>query len=126
MGSADTVRRQALVSRWMEDGTADTKVLDVASGWPFLTFVRDNWPELDCTAVELSRTTSTPCARATRGSRTCDVPRSPLKLVEANCEKMPFEDASFDAVTNVYLFHEMPKEARRNAAGSSRGAEARW
>ena len=29
---------------------------------------------------------------------------------------MPFPDASFDAVTNVYLFHEMPKEARRNAA----------
>ena len=29
---------------------------------------------------------------------------------------MPFEDGSFDAVTNVYLFHEMPKEARRNAA----------
>ena len=29
---------------------------------------------------------------------------------------MPFEDGAFDAVTNVYLFHEMPKEARRNAA----------
>ena len=27
-----------------------------------------------------------------------------------------FEDGEFDAVTNVYLFHEMPKEARRNAA----------
>ena len=26
------------------------------------------------------------------------------------------EDGEFDAVTNVYLFHEMPKEARRNAA----------
>jgi ubiquinone/menaquinone biosynthesis C-methylase UbiE len=39
-----------------------------------------------------------------------------LTLVEANCEQMPFDDASFDAVTNVYLFHEMPKEARRNAA----------
>merc|ERR1712216_138456 len=39
-----------------------------------------------------------------------------LTLVEANCEAMPFPDASFDAVTNVYLFHEMPKEARRQAA----------
>ena len=25
-------------------------------------------------------------------------------------------DGEFDAITNVYLFHEMPKEARRNAA----------
>ena len=33
----------------------------------------------------------------------------PLKLVEANCEKMPFPDGEFDAITNVYLFHEMPK-----------------
>jgi ubiquinone/menaquinone biosynthesis C-methylase UbiE len=32
-----------------------------------------------------------------------------LTLVEANCEAMPFPDNSFDAVTNVYLFHEMPK-----------------
>ena len=52
------MRRQALpfISRWMEGRDAsDTKVLDVASGTGrFLTFVRDNWPELDCTAVELS------------------------------------------------------------------------
>uniref|UniRef100_A0A7S2FRJ3 Methyltransferase type 11 domain-containing protein n=1 Tax=Florenciella parvula TaxID=236787 RepID=A0A7S2FRJ3_9STRA len=38
------------------------------------------------------------------------------RLVQANAEKLPFEDASFDAVTCVYLFHEMPAEARANAA----------
>jgi ubiquinone/menaquinone biosynthesis C-methylase UbiE len=33
----------------------DTKLLDVASGTGrFLTFVRDNFPELQCTALELS------------------------------------------------------------------------
>jgi SAM-dependent methyltransferase len=39
-----------------------------------------------------------------------------LTLVEANCENMPFPDAKFDAVSNVYLFHEMPPAARRAAA----------
>ena len=36
--------------------------------------------------------------------------------MQANAESLPFEDASFDAVTCVYLFHEMPAEARANAA----------
>ena len=122
LGSADTMRRQALpfVSRWMEGrDPADTKVLDVASGTGrFLTFVRDNWPELDCTAVELSPHYLDAVRKSNeRFEDVATYPRAgPLKLVEANCEKMPFEDASFDAVTNVYLFHEMPKEARRNAA----------
>jgi len=34
---------------------ADTKLLDVASGTGrFLTFARDNFPELQCTALDLS------------------------------------------------------------------------
>jgi len=122
LGSADTMRRQALpfISRWMEGRDAsDTKVLDVASGTGrFLTFVRDNWPELDCTAVELSPHYLDAVRKSNErfDDRTLYPKSGPLKLVEANCETMPFEDGSFDAVTNVYLFHEMPKEARRNAA----------
>jgi len=32
------------------------------------------------------------------------------------CDTMPFIDREFDAVTNVYLFHELPNTAQRNAA----------
>lgn len=122
LGSADTMRRQVLpyVSEWMRGRDArDTKILDVASGTGrFLAFLRDNWPELDCTALELSPH-YLEAVRKTN-ERFADRERYPtagkLRLAEANCEAMPFEDGSFDAVTNVYLFHEMPKEARRNAA----------
>lgn len=116
LGSADTMRRQALpfIAEWMKGRSAkDTKLLDVASGTGrFLTFVRDNFPELQCTALELSPH----YLEAVRKSneRFDAVPGAgPLRLVEANCEKMPFADAEFDAVTNVYLFHEMPRRGTR-------------
>lgn len=35
-------------------------------------------------------------------------------LVAENAESMPFKDESFEAVTSVFLFHELPKDARRN------------
>ena len=122
LGSADTMRRQVLpyVSEWMRGRDArETKILDVASGTGrFLAFLRDNWPELDCTALELSPH-YLEAVRKTN-ERFTDRQKYPtagnLRLAEANCEAMPFEDGAFDAVTNVYLFHEMPKEARRNAA----------
>ena len=38
------------------------------------------------------------------------------KFAQANAEKLPHGDESFDVVVNVYLFHELPHEARRAAA----------
>ena len=101
LGSADTMRRQALpfISRWMEGRDAsETKVLDVASGTGrFLTFVRDNWPELDCTAVELSPHYLDAVRKSNErfDDRTLYPKSGPLKLVEANCETMPFEVSFF-------------------------------
>ena len=37
-----------------------------------------------------------------------------VSLVHDNAEATPFADATFDAVTCVFLFHEMPSDARRN------------
>jgi len=117
LGSADTMRRQALpyITKFMKGrSAADTKLLDVASGTGrFLTFVRDNFPELQCTALELSPNY---LEAVRKSNQRFEGGGGSLRLVEANCEAMPFADMSFDAVTNVYLFHEMPKEARRNAA----------
>ena len=125
LGSADTMRRQVLpfVSMWMTDyhklnGGSDGaggEILDVASGTGrFLTFLRDNWPKANYTALELSPH----YLEATRknNERFNNSSNGSLTLVEANCEQMPFPDEQFDAVSNVYLFHEMPKEARRAAA----------
>jgi ubiquinone/menaquinone biosynthesis C-methylase UbiE len=96
------------------------EILDVASGTGrFLTFLRDNWPRANYTALELSPH----YLEATRKNNArfdanvdSNVSNGSLTLVEANCETMPFPDERFDAVSNVYLFHELPKEARRRAA----------
>ena len=37
-----------------------------------------------------------------------------LTLAVENAEALPWADASFDIVTSVYLFHELPRNARRN------------
>jgi len=36
-----------------------------------------------------------------------------LKLVVGNGEMIPLPDASQDAITNVFMFHELPPEVRR-------------
>jgi ubiquinone/menaquinone biosynthesis C-methylase UbiE len=37
-----------------------------------------------------------------------------LALAVENAERLPFADGTFDAATSVYLFHELPRNARRN------------
>ena len=55
---ADAMRRQALVPlhhHFRTRRTAEARLLDVASGTGrFLTFVKDNYPRLDVTALDLS------------------------------------------------------------------------
>ena len=37
-----------------------------------------------------------------------------LTLAVENAEQLPFADGAFDVATSVYLFHELPRNARRN------------
>jgi ubiquinone/menaquinone biosynthesis C-methylase UbiE len=39
-----------------------------------------------------------------------------VALAVENAEALPFADAAFDAVTSVYLFHELPRNTRRAVA----------
>jgi ubiquinone/menaquinone biosynthesis C-methylase UbiE len=43
-----------------------------------------------------------------------------LALAVENAEALPWADATFDAVTSVYMFHELPRNARRNAVREMR------
>ena len=60
LGSQDTMQRQSLVQLkyWMDIQTKekkDMKVLEVGGGTGrFMTFFRDNYPEIDATLLDLS------------------------------------------------------------------------
>lgn len=113
-GGADAMRRQALVpifGHLRNRAAADCRLLDVAAGTGrFLTFVKDNWPRLQVTALDLSHAylaeaqrNLAPWARTTR-------------VVQAAAEALPVPDASQDVVTCIYLFHELPRKVRAQAA----------
>jgi len=99
------------------------KVLEVACGTGrFMTFVRDNLPlESEYTAVDLSPFYLEAARendnewRKVRSKQT-DKTIAPAKLVQAQAENLPFDDNEFDAVACVYLFHELPREVRAQAA----------
>ena len=113
-GGADAMRRQALVplARFMEGRrSADTRLIDIACGTGrFLTFIKDNYPRLPVTALDLSpayieqaRALLRPWKRST-------------DFVAAPAEDSGLPDASYDVAACVYLFHELPRKIRRQVA----------
>jgi ubiquinone/menaquinone biosynthesis C-methylase UbiE len=112
-GAADAMRRQALVPlhhHFRTRRTTEARLLDVASGTGrFLTFVKDNYPRLDVTALDLS-------PNYLAQARRLLAPWSRTHVVQAAAESIPAPDSSFDAVTCIYLFHELPRKVRVAAA----------
>lgn len=112
-GGADAMRRQALlpIGRHLEGRRlADQPLLDVASGTGrFLTFVKQNYPRLPVTGLDLSRPY---LARA----KELLEPWSWARLIEGNAERLPFADGSFGVVTCIFLYHELPRAVRRRIA----------
>jgi ubiquinone/menaquinone biosynthesis C-methylase UbiE len=113
-GGADAMRR--LTFPWIRDhlqergagGVVD--LLDVPCGTGrYLRFLKENLPELRVTGVDLSPTYLKK-ARENLASYTR------ADFVEANVESLPFKDATFDVLTSIYLFHELPARARAAAA----------
>lgn len=111
LGTADIMRRMAIppLSRLSAERGDDLRVLDVACGTGgFLRLLGSALPRLDYTGLDLSE------AYLAYARERCRA-LSRLSLVQGNAEEMPFRDEWFDAVSSVYLFHELPKDARRNA-----------
>jgi ubiquinone/menaquinone biosynthesis C-methylase UbiE len=109
-GSAMAMRRSGLrpIAEFLRGRDQRGAVLlDVACGTGrFLRQVRLAFPALRLAGLDLSRPYLEEAARHMAGLR-------PVELIQANAEEMPLEDASFDLVTSVYLYHELPPEVRR-------------
>jgi ubiquinone/menaquinone biosynthesis C-methylase UbiE len=110
MGSADAMRRQALVPLAMflrDRRIADARLLDMACGTGrFLTFVKDNYPRLPVVALDLS-----PNYLAEARAQLKAWPDA--GFIQGLAEALPFADESFDVLTSVYLLHEVPTDIRR-------------
>jgi len=105
-GAAGAMRRRALsllARAWRGRDHRGLKVVDLACGsGGFLKDLRRAFPRARVMGLDLS-------AAYLNEARS----RSGVEgVVQANAERLPFADASLDAVTCVYLFHELPPRVR--------------
>jgi ubiquinone/menaquinone biosynthesis C-methylase UbiE len=109
-GATDAMRRMTLppVVQALRD-QPDAAVLDVACGTGrFLVQMAAALPRARLHGVELS-----PFYAARAREQLAAAGVEDATIVSENAEQLPYADASFDAVTCVFLFHELPRDARR-------------
>jgi ubiquinone/menaquinone biosynthesis C-methylase UbiE len=111
-GTADVMRRQIIppVTDFVRaaGGAQKLRLLDIACGTGrTLHQMARTHPQMRLHGVDLS-----PAYVRMARRRLADVDE--LTLAVENAESLPWADATFDIVTSVYLFHELPRNARRN------------
>jgi ubiquinone/menaquinone biosynthesis C-methylase UbiE len=110
LGSTGAMRRQALkpIADFIRGrDQRQLSLADIACGTGrFLSQIAEAFPALRLTGVDLS-------AAYVEEARRFLGPRRNLALKQGNAEELPLPDASQDIVTNVYLYHELPREVRR-------------
>jgi ubiquinone/menaquinone biosynthesis C-methylase UbiE len=111
-GTANAMRRQALPQLHELFAGRDQRqlrLLDIGCGTGrFLDFVKQAWPRLHVIGLDLSDAYIRYAKRRLRQ-------RSRTSFVVSKAEAIPLPDASQDAVTSIFLFHELPPKVRRGA-----------
>lgn len=104
-GTAGAMRRRGLsllARHWRGRDHRDAKILDAACGsGAFLKDLKAAFPRAAIVGLDLSEAY---LAQARK--------RTGTGGVQANVEALPFADSSLDAVSCVYLFHELPPRVR--------------
>src|SRR6516164_1002032 len=111
-GTANAMRRQALPQLHEKFAGRDQRqlrLLDIGSGTGrFLDFVKQAWPRLHVVGLDMSGAYVRYARRHLRR-------RPRTNFVIGKAEAIPLADASQDAVTSIFLFHELPPKVRRGA-----------
>lgn len=112
-GGADAMRRQALVplaAALRGVRQEGRRLLDLGCGsGGLLPFVKQAYPRLPVLGLDLSLPYLEEAAARL-------APYRRWALAQAPAEALPLADASLDAVTAVFLFHELPRKVRRQVA----------
>lgn len=122
IGSADAMRRQALVpiAGFVRRRRAAGAIrhLDVGCGTGrFLASVRESFPSLASMGLDLSpHYLAEAAAQPARRSEALAESEAGTALVRGLAEALPVADASVDLVTCIYLLHEVPGEVRERIA----------
>jgi len=108
-GTADAMRRRVLRPLLQAlKGQERPRILDVATGTgSTLKQIQAARPGSSLVGLDLSEAYLREAGRRLN-QRSGALPQ----LLQGNGEELPFRDASFDAVTCVFLLHELPAEAR--------------
>jgi len=125
-GSQDAMQRAALapLGRYMAGRDASSMtLLEVAAGTGrFHTFIKDNYPSMRTTLSDLSPYYLGEARENVEYFADFNArvnpqrAMQPTSFVQAAAQDLPFPDASFDVVMNIYLFHEMEATQRAQAA----------
>ncbi len=109
-GTANAIRRQALPALHEVVAGRDQRqlrLMDLGCGTGrFLDFVKQAWPRLPVVGIDLSEAYLREAERhLKRWSR--------IDTIVAAAESLPVAQDSLDAVTSIFLLHELPPEVRR-------------
>jgi ubiquinone/menaquinone biosynthesis C-methylase UbiE len=120
-GSADAMRRRILaplkqsLQNFEDVAPWETRVLDVACGTGrTLKMLRTVLPQAALFGTDLS-----PAYLRKANQMLSELPGELPQLTQANAEELPYRDNYFHAVTCVFLFHELPPEARQHVIEQS-------
>ena len=115
-GSADAMRRRIIkplkegLNKFSSRKKSSLKILDVATGsGRTLKQLRGAFPKEKIIGLDLSGSYLKEASRFIS-----NLEGDLIELIKGNAEKLPFEDNSIQALTCVYLFHELPRTVREN------------